>query len=63
MPKEKTGLAGEFWFFSQLQRLGYQAFITLGNTKAVDIAIKLNTGKILTFEVKSKSILGVVFNF
>ena len=25
MAKEQTGISGEFWFFSQLQRLGYEA--------------------------------------
>jgi hypothetical protein len=32
MRKEQTGITGEFWFFSQLHRLGYEAYITLGNT-------------------------------
>jgi len=54
MAKEQTGISGEFWFFSQLQRLGYEAYITLGNTKGIDISVKLNNGTILTFEVKSK---------
>jgi hypothetical protein len=47
-------MASEFWFFGQLHRLGYQAFITLGNTKAVDIAVTLNNGTKLTFDVKGK---------
>jgi len=54
MAKEQTGISGEFWFFSQLQRLGYEAYITLGNTKGIDISAKLNNNTILTFEVKSK---------
>jgi len=54
MAREKTGIAGEFWFFSQLQRLGYQSFITLGNTKSVDLKVDLSNGKTLTFDVKSK---------
>ena len=54
MGREQTGLAGEFWFFSQLHRLGYKAYITLGNTKGVDIALQLNNDELLTFEVKSK---------
>jgi len=54
MAKEQTGISGEFWFFSQLQRLGYEAYITLGNTKGIDISVKLNNNIILTFEVKSK---------
>jgi hypothetical protein len=54
MAKEQTGISGEFWFISQLYRLGYEAYITLGNTKSVDVALKLNNNKILTFDVKSK---------
>lgn len=54
MAKEQTGIAGEFWFFSQLQRLGYKSYITLGNTKSVDISAELNNGEIITFDVKSK---------
>jgi hypothetical protein len=54
MAKEQIGISGEFWFFSQLQRLGYEAYITLGNTKAIDLSVKLNTLHLLTFEVKSK---------
>lgn len=45
-------MAGEFYFFSQLHRLGYEAYITFGNTKGIDISVKLKTG-IFTFEVKS----------
>ncbi len=54
MAKEQIGISGEFWFFSQLQRLGYEAYITLGNTKSVDISVKLNDDTIITFDVKSK---------
>lgn len=32
----------------------YEAYITLGNTKGIDISVKLNNNTILTFEVKSK---------
>lgn len=54
MAKEQTGISGEFWFFSQLQRLGYKAYITLGNTKSVDISIELSNSTIITFDVKAK---------
>lgn len=49
-------MASEFWFFSQLHRLGYEAYITLGNTKAVDIVVVLNdqSRTRLTFDVKGK---------
>ena len=63
MPKEQTGIAGEFWFFSQLHRLGYEAYITLGNTKSVDISLKLNNETILTFDVKSKISFGGSFQY
>jgi len=54
MAKEQTGISGEFWFISQLHRLGYESYITLGNTKSIDIAVNLSNKKILTFDVKSK---------
>lgn len=63
MAKEQTGLAGEFWFFSQLHRLGYKTYITLGNTKRVDLVVQLNNGKTLTFEVKSKINFGGGFQY
>ena len=54
MGKQKTNMASEFWFFSQLHRLGYDATITLGNTKRVDIYVKLLSDKMLSFDVKKK---------
>lgn len=47
-------MASEFWFFSQLHRLGYKAYITLGNTKSVDITVQLKNSELLTFDVKGK---------
>jgi hypothetical protein len=63
MAKEQTGISGEFWFFSQLQRLGYKAYITLGNTKSVDISLQLSTDSILTFDVKTKANFGGSFQY
>ena len=63
MAREQTGISGEFWFFSQLQRLGYETFITLGNTKGVDIALRLKNNSVLTFEVKSKLNFGGSFQY
>jgi len=63
MAKEQTGISGEFWFFSQLQRLGYEAYITLGNTKGIDLSVRLTCDKILTFEVKSKMNFGGSFQY
>jgi hypothetical protein len=63
MAKEQTGISGEFWFFSQLQRLGYKAYITLGNTKSVDISVELSNSKIITFDVKTKTNFGGSFQY
>lgn len=56
MARINTNMASEFWFFSQLHRLGYEAYITLGNTKAIDIVVILKDKKRtrLTFDVKGK---------
>ena len=54
MGKTNTNMASEFWFFSQLHRLGYQSFITLGNTKSIDITTQLSDETLLTFDVKGK---------
>lgn len=54
MATVNTNMASEFWFLSQLHRLGYQAMVTLGNTKKVDIAVWLNDDTGLTFDVKGK---------
>jgi hypothetical protein len=35
--------------------LRYKAYITLGNTKAVDIAVELTDGRMLKFDVKGKA--------
>jgi len=54
MDRQSTGIAAEFWFFSQLKRLVYEAYITLGNTKRIDITVRLNDGETLSFDVKGK---------
>lgn len=56
MARINTNMASEFWFYSQLHRLGYEAYITLGNTKAIDIVVVLNDKNKtrLTFDVKGK---------
>lgn len=56
MSNINTNMASEFWFYSQLHRLGYDAYITLGNTKAIDILVVLNDQHRtrLTFDVKGK---------
>lgn len=37
-----TGIASEYFVLSQLYRLGYEAYITLGNKKSVDIRVVHN---------------------
>lgn len=56
MQKINTNMASEFWFYSQLHRLGYESYITLGNSKAIDIVVILNDKEKtrLTFDVKGK---------
>ena len=55
MSKSETNMASEFWFFSQLHRLGYKSYITLGNTKSIDITLQLSDETLLTFDVKGKA--------
>ena len=50
--KYNTNLAAEFHVLSILHRLGYEATLTLGNKKAVDIFIFKPDGKTLTIDVK-----------
>ena len=50
--KYNTNLAAEFHVLSILHRLGYEATLTLGNKKAVDIFIFKPNGKTLTIDVK-----------
>lgn len=65
MQREQTGITAEFWFYSQLQRLGYESYITLGNTKSIDIIVKLKdkAGTTLSFDVKSKLNFGGSFQY
>ena len=47
-----TNLAAEFHVMSVLHRLGADAGLTLGNKKAVDIAVIRGKGKAFTIDVK-----------
>ena len=47
-----TNLAAEFYVLSVLHRLGVDATLTLGNKKAVDIAVIKAAGSALTIDVK-----------
>jgi len=50
--KYNTNLAAEFHVLSTLHRLGYDAALTLGNKKAVDIFVFKPDGKTITIDVK-----------
>jgi hypothetical protein len=63
MQRQQTGMAAEFWFYSQLHRLGYESYITLGNTKSIDIAVRLSDGNTLSFDVKGKLNFGGSFQY
>jgi len=47
-----TNLASEFYVLSQLYRKGFEASLTLGNKKSVDIIIFNNENKLITIDVK-----------
>ena len=48
-----TNLASEFYVLSLLYRLGFDASLTLGNKKAVDIVVVLDEGRAVTIDVKA----------
>ena len=53
--KNSISLAGEFAVLSRLALLGYDANMTLGHTKSVDILVSHpETGKMFKLEVKTK---------
>ncbi len=50
--KYNTNLAAEFFVLSMLNRLGFDASLTLGNKKAVDILVVRDSGDVVTVDVK-----------
>jgi hypothetical protein len=48
-----TNLASEFYVLSMLYRLGFDANLTLGNKKSVDLAVVLGPGHAITIDVKA----------
>ena len=50
----KSNLAGEFYAMSRLFLEGYEATLTLGNTKGIDILL-LNPKNNKTFKVEEKT--------
>ena len=58
-----TGIASEFYILSLLYRQGAEAYMTLGNTKAVDIRIVRKDGTTITLDVKAvKSYSSLIVN-
>jgi hypothetical protein len=49
--KYNTNLASEYLILSNLYRLGFDAYITLGNKKSIDIIVK-NEKRTITIDVK-----------
>ena len=52
MTRYNTNLAAEFYVLSCLYRLGYDANLTLGNKKSVDIVVVREAGDAVTVDVK-----------
>ena len=50
----QKGLAGEFYVLAQLTARGFDASLTLGNTKGVDILV-MNNDKNIGFRVEVKT--------
>ena len=53
--RTQTGMAGEFYIYSQLLKAGKNCFITLGNAKSVDLIIIDGNKKAHFIDVKSTS--------
>ena len=47
-----TGIASEYYILAQLYRLGYEAYVSLGNKKSIDIRI-VKDEKTITLDVKA----------
>ena len=52
-PGYNTNLAAEFFVLSCLHRIGMEAYLTLGNKKAVDILAARSTEEIIRIAVKA----------
>ena len=50
--KYNTNLASEFYVLSMLHRFGWDASLTLGNKKSVDILVVRESGDVITIDVK-----------
>jgi hypothetical protein len=52
MTKYNTNLASEYYVLATLYRLGFDAYITLGNKKSIDIILHLENHNQITIDVK-----------
>lgn len=50
---QNTGIAAEYFVLSQLYRQNIEAYITIGNTKAIDIRIIKKDGTAISLDVKA----------
>lgn len=57
------GMAGEFGVCSELYKRGYDASITLGNKKAVDIYVAIANDRYISIEVKTSRNTKIVTGF
>ncbi len=55
MNKYNTNLASEFFVLSALFRKSFDAHLTLGNKKSVDIVVVLDAGETRTIDVKANA--------
>lgn len=53
MEKQRLGMAGEYSVCAELLKRGYNASITMGNAKAVDIVVLLQDQSFRRIEVKT----------
>jgi len=51
LPKVLTGISSEFYVMAELSRRGYNATLTFGNTKAIDLLVEFE-GKTIMIQVK-----------
>ena len=49
---QNANLSAEYFIASQLFRLGYNATITLGHTKEIDLIVRNSKGRMITIDVK-----------
>ena len=61
--KFDIGMAGEFGVCSELYKRGYDASITLGNKKAVDIYVAIANDRYISIEVKTSRNTKIVTGF